>query len=118
MVARCLWCDDEARGDLLVRKPARKQPQHLDFTRGESRGPVAPPPHSMARGPEHRLDGIAIEMTGAHLGTQLGRRLFRCECATMWAWFAHRLVCVGSTEDARRASHRRTAETARIPGAV
>ena len=53
-----------AARDLLVREPAREQPQHLDLARGQPRRALAPARNAVAGGAEHGLDGFGVEAAG------------------------------------------------------
>ena len=67
--------DHEPLGDLLVREPAREQPQDLDLARGQARGAFAPARDAVPGRAEHGLDGVGVEAAGLHLRAQLGRRV-------------------------------------------
>ena len=118
VVADGLRRDHEPAADLLVRQPAREQPQHLDLARGQARRALAAARHAVAGGAEHGLDRVAVEAAGPDLGAQLARRPPRPSAPAGGARLAHRLVGVGGAEDPRRAGDRRAGEPARVARAV
>ena len=91
VVADRLGRDHEPLGDLLVREPAREQPQDLDLARGQPGRALAAPRDAMAGGAEHRLDGLGVEPARPDVGAQLGgglvgRALGRCGRGSRIAW--------------------------------
>src|SRR5215208_6403532 len=64
-------------------------------SRGEPRRALAPAAHPVARGAQHRIDGVAVEPPGAYVGAQLQRRVGGCAGGAVGPRLAHRLIGVG-----------------------
>jgi len=92
----------EALGHVTVRKATRQEPQHLHLAFAEAGRSVPTRPRDAMPGlGQHRTDGVAIQSSGPRLTAQFDRCVVRRECRAMRSRFGHRVVHIGSCQDAR-----------------